>query len=128
MNKLKIAVIIPTFKNHLPYLMRCLNSIQNQTRLPDIVCFSASSCVTEDLPNLIEYKFPIRFTCSENKQNAAFNRNKASELLKEIDEINIISFFDSDDEMLPNRLEFIGSILSITTLGLIYYIVLNVCY
>ena len=107
MNKLKIAVVIPTFKNHLPYLMRCLNSIQNQTRLPDIVCISASSCVTEDLPNLIEYKFPIRFTCSENKQNAAFNRNKASELLKEIDEINIISFFDSDDEMLPNRLEFI---------------------
>ena len=27
-----------------------------------------------------------------------------------------------------NRLEFIGSILSIMTLGLIYYIVLNVCY
>ena len=27
-----------------------------------------------------------------------------------------------------NRLEFIDSILSIMTLGLIYYIVLNVCY
>lgn len=107
MNKLKIAVVIPTFKNHLPYLRRCLNSIQNQSRLPDLVCISASSCVIDHLPNIPQYTFPIRYTCSENKQNAAFNRNKAAELLHEFDEIDIISFFDSDDEMLPNRLEFI---------------------
>jgi len=107
MNKLKIAVVIPTYKNHLPFLIRCLNSIQNQTRLPDIVCFSASSCENNDIPNLDSFKFQIRFVCSENKQNAAFNRNKAAQLLKEVDSIDIISFFDSDDEMLPNRLEFI---------------------
>jgi hypothetical protein len=27
-----------------------------------------------------------------------------------------------------NRLEFIGSILSITALGLLYYFILNICY
>jgi hypothetical protein len=27
-----------------------------------------------------------------------------------------------------NRLEFIGSVLSITALGLLYYFILNICY
>jgi glycosyltransferase involved in cell wall biosynthesis len=102
---MKIAVVIPTYKKHLPFLNRCLRSIENQTRRPDLVVISASSCVEEDI-QIDTYSFPIRISHTPHAQNAATNRNCAAKQIGE-NEADILSFFDSDDEMYPQRLEFI---------------------
>jgi len=103
MNDLSIGVAIPTYYNHLPLLIRCLNSIETQILKPTIVSISASSCKPDDIPAL-NYSFKIVISTSENIQNSAVNRNIAA---KNLEQVDIICFFDSDDEMLPNRLLFI---------------------
>jgi glycosyltransferase involved in cell wall biosynthesis len=102
---MKIAVVIPTYKNDLPYLDRCLRSIESQTRKPDLVAISASSCLEQDV-TLDTFSFPIRICYTAQPQNAATNRNCAAKLIGE-DEADILSFFDSDDEMYPQRLEYL---------------------
>lgn len=101
--KLRIGVAIPTYKKDLIWLKRCLNSIEKQILKPDIVSISASSCIISDIPKL-DYSFPLKIITTEKQQNAATNRNIAASYLKDVD---IISFFDSDDEMLPEKLLFI---------------------
>jgi glycosyltransferase involved in cell wall biosynthesis len=102
---MKIAVVIPTYKNDLQYLNRCLRSIEHQTRKPDLVAISASSCVEQDI-RLDAYSFPIRICFTAQAQNAATNRNCAAKLIGD-NEVDILSFFDSDDEMYPQRLEYL---------------------
>lgn len=102
-DNLKIGVAIPTYKNDIIWLKRCLDSIEQQVLKPTCVAISASSCKEEDIPNF-HYSFPIMITTTTNAQNAAMNRNIAASLLKDVD---IISFFDSDDEMTPYRLKYI---------------------
>ena len=120
---LKIAVAIPTHKPHLKFLERCLDSIEKQTRKPDIVSISASSCQEKDLElEITKYTFPIKIHFSELSQNAAQNRNIAANLLKDTEyQPDIISFFDCDDEMIPTRLEFIERAFQETKSALIVH-------
>lgn len=119
---MKICVAIPTHKPDLKDLERCLVSIENQTRKPDIVSISASSCTEEDLESLhlTKYLFQIIHICTPNSQNAAQNRNCAAKLVEDKD-IDIICFFDSDDEMLPERLEYLEKAFSETFSKLIVH-------
>ena len=66
---MKIGVAIPTYKKDIIFLDRCLRSIENQTKLPDIVVISASSCKMEDV-KIATYSFPFKIICEENQQNA----------------------------------------------------------
>jgi glycosyltransferase involved in cell wall biosynthesis len=100
---MRIGVCIPTYKNHLPFLERCLDSIQDQTVQPSIVSISASS-ITEPLV-LKPRPFPVKLLVTPNQQFAAENRNKAATEI--LDETDILSFIDGDDEMLPCRLEYV---------------------
>lgn len=100
---LKIGVAIPTYIKDLCWLYRCLDSIEKQTRKPDSVVVSASNCKQADL-QAYNYSFPLKIVTSEKTQNVAENRNIAA---NELHEMDIITFIDSDDEMLPNRLSFI---------------------
>ena len=100
---MRIGVCIPTYKNHLPFLERCLDSIQDQTVQPSIVSISASS-ITE--PLLLKSRpFPVKLLTTSTQQFAATNRNKAGEQI--LEEVDILSFIDSDDEMMSNRLEYV---------------------
>ena len=101
--KLKIGVAIPTWKKDLIWLKRCLDSIEKQILKPNIVCISASSCLDEDIPNY-NYSFQLKIIVTAQKQNAALNRNIAASYIEDVD---IITFFDSDDEMIPERLLYI---------------------
>lgn len=102
---MKIGVAIPTYKNHLQYLDRVLNSIELQTRIPDIVIVSASECEDKNI-HIGAYSFPIKILTNINKQNASTNRNiAANALLKE--SVDIISFIDGDDEMYPERIDYL---------------------
>ena len=99
---MKIGVAIPCYVGHIDKLRNLLDSIDNQTRLPDKVVVSCSSTIDHQVfPN---YKFPFEIVYDEAKKNTAQNRNIAAERLLDND---IISFIDADDIMHPQRIEFI---------------------
>jgi glycosyltransferase involved in cell wall biosynthesis len=100
---MRIGVAIPCYKHHISVLKRCLDSIEAQTRRPDCVVVSCSSCDSEDIPNY-SYSFPLKVLSHKERKNAAENRNLAA---KELEGCDILSFFDSDDVMHPQRLQCI---------------------
>jgi len=99
---MRIAVAIPCYKYHIPLLKRCLDSIECQTRKPDEVVVSCSSSAASDIPTYV-YSFPLRIVTRETRHNAAENRNHAIQFLH----AEIVSFFDADDVMHPQRLQAI---------------------
>jgi len=102
---LRLAVIIPAYNRHIPFLKRCLDSIQAQTRLPDVVALSISNAQQRDLTiDLSVYSFPIRYTVTDRRQNVATNRNCAISLV--VSDVDIIVCTDCDDEMVPSRLDY----------------------
>jgi len=104
MSKKTIGIAICAYKGHIPHLKQLFNSIESQTRKPDQVVVSCSSCSPEDIPYSAEmYSFPFSIIAHSEKKNAAQNRNCAAFMLT----TDIISFFDADDSMHPQRLEMI---------------------
>ena len=99
---MKIGVAVPCYKNHITRLYDLLDSIEKQTRCPDKVVVSCSS--TSEFINCKEYSFPLQIIITENKKNAAQNRNIASSKLMDMD---YITFIDADDIMHPQRIEIL---------------------
>ena len=98
---MRIGVAIPCYIGHINQLQVLLESISNQTRLPDKVVVSCSS--TTDLPDLPKYDFDLIIVCDSTRKNTAQNRNIAAQRL----DTDVITFFDADDVMHPQRIEFI---------------------
>jgi len=100
---MKIGIAIPCYKGHIQHLSILFDSIENQTVLPDKVVVSCSS--TEDDVEFIKtYRFPFEIVVTPEFKNTAQNRNIAAAHLMDMD---YISFFDADDIMHPQRIEFI---------------------
>lgn len=99
---LTIGVAIPCYKYHTKYIQRCLESLEAQTRKPDQVVISCSSSEPEEIPPF-SVSFPVTVLPTSLRKNAAENRNLASKALS----TSIVSFFDVDDVMHPQRLEAI---------------------
>jgi glycosyltransferase involved in cell wall biosynthesis len=97
---MRIGVAIPCYKYHIPKLKRCLDSIETQTVKPDMVVVSCSSASQEDIPKY-NYSYPLRILVHKERKNAGQNRNIAATAL----DTDIVSFFDCDDEMHPQRIE-----------------------
>ena len=111
---MKIAVVIPTYKYHIPFLKQTLESIAGQTCIPEIVIVRASSCDHETTPLLNDIrkdKWPFHLNILETtaKQFTGQNRNEGIAAIPE--DIDIISNFDSDDIMHPQRLEYIEKMI-----------------
>jgi len=102
--KLSLGVVIPCYSGHLKYLTRCLQSIQDSTLHPDIVAISFSSTTPDKIPSLSQFSFKIVTTITSDHKNAAQNRNLAANLI----DTDILTFFDADDEIHPQRLEIIS--------------------
>jgi glycosyltransferase involved in cell wall biosynthesis len=106
---MKFGVAIPCFCDHVPLLLQLLYSIEAQTRLPDRVVVSCSSTVgSVQTP---QYSFPLTIIVTEDKKNAAQNRNIAINHLMDMD---YVTFMDADDIMHPQRLEIIANVLDYT--------------
>jgi glycosyltransferase involved in cell wall biosynthesis len=104
-----IGVAIPCYKGHIPALERLFKSIQEQTLQPNMVVVSCSSSTDDDVKHLYDkYPFPLKIITTETRQNTAINRNIAGKQLK----TDIISFFDADDIMHPDRLLVLVSMYS----------------
>jgi len=107
---MKIGVAIPAYKGHIKELFNLLDSIQNQTKLPDKVIVSCSSTKDSDFElNLYSekmklYTFLFEIIITEKKKNAAQNRNIAASKLSDME---YITFIDADDIMHPQRIEIL---------------------
>jgi glycosyltransferase involved in cell wall biosynthesis len=113
---MRIGVAIPCYKYHIPVLKRCLDSIERQTYKPDEVIVSCSSCMPTDIPTY-NYSFPLRIITRPERRNAAENRNlAAAELMTDI-----VSFFDCDDEMHPQRIEYIAQAFERSGCGIVLH-------
>ena len=101
---LTIGVVIPCYKPHIPLLKRLLDSIENQVLKPNSVIVSCSLSDETDINYKQEnYSFPLKIYTHKEKRNTAQNKNFGA---KRID-TDIITFFDADDIMHPQRLEII---------------------
>jgi hypothetical protein len=95
-----LGVAIPCYIKHIPKLLELLDSIEQQTRKPDVVSISCSS-TAEEFPLLRKYGFAIIVSTCKERKNAGQNRNIAARRLN----TDLISFFDADDHMHPQRIE-----------------------
>ena len=102
--KKSLGIAICAYKGHIPQLKTAFDSIEQQTRKPDMVIVSCSSSEQSDIPYKASmYSFPLMIITHRDKKNAAQNRNFAAALLQ----TDIVSFFDADDIMHPQRLQII---------------------
>jgi hypothetical protein len=79
-----------------------LDSIEIQTHKPNKVVVSSSS--TKDNIEVKKYSFPLEIIITEERKNAAENRNIAASILNDVD---YITFIDADDIMHPQRIEIL---------------------
>ena len=96
-----IGIAIPCYNKHIPRLLECLESIDSQTIKPDVVSISCSSTAEGDFPLLRKYEFPVLVSTCKERKNSGQNRNIAARRL----DTELISFFDADDNMHPQRIE-----------------------
>jgi len=96
-----LGVAIPCYNKHIPKLLELLDSIEAQTHKPDVVSISCSSTREEDFPKLREYGFGLIVYTTPERRNAGQNRNIAARRL----DTHLITFFDADDHMHPQRIE-----------------------
>ena len=72
---MKIGVAIPAYNGHIQSLFNLLDSIQNQTMIPDKVVVSCSSSKDADFDIYSEkiktYTFHLQIIANEEKKNAA---------------------------------------------------------
>jgi hypothetical protein len=99
---MKIGVAIPCYSGHIEKLYNLLDSIENQTLLPDKVVISCSS--TKELKINRDYNFCLQIILNEEQKNVSQNRNIAGLNLNNMD---YITFIDADDIMHPQRIEFL---------------------
>lgn len=99
---MRIGVAIPCYIGHIQDCYRLLETINEQTRLPDQVIVSCSSCKSTDFVQK-EYRFPLTVITNDQRKNAGQNRNIAASRL----DTDIITFMDADDTMHPQRIQAI---------------------
>lgn len=107
---MSITLCIPCYRVHLQKLVRCFDSIEAQTVKPAEVIVSCSSSRDEDIPvefSTTRYTFPYKIVLTQERKNAAQNRNIAASLAT----TPYVSFFDADDILHPQRIEFITEAL-----------------
>jgi glycosyltransferase involved in cell wall biosynthesis len=101
-----LGIAIPCYKRHIPHLKKLLLTLTQQTRLPNKVVVSCSSSHIDDFVDFpTNLPFPTEIKVHPERLNAAQNRNIAAKLL----DTDIISFFDADDTMHPQRLQAIAN-------------------
>ena len=114
---MKLAVCVPCYRTHVPYLAELIDSIERQTCKPDIISISISG-TTEEAPEL-HSSIPIRIRVTKDEGSPAENRNWAAEQV--LDEVDILSFIDADDIMHSRRTEAIKYHMAASVAGALYH-------
>jgi GT2 family glycosyltransferase len=117
---MSIGVAIPCYFGHISHLINLLDSIENQTCLPNKVVVSSSS--TKDKIQIKQYSFLLEIIITEEHKNAAQNRNIAVSKLTDVD---FITFIDADDIMHPQRIEILLKVFKETNCDIILHNYIN---
>ena len=102
----KIAIVIPVY-NTAPYLRECLDSILSQT-YKNFTIFAVDDGSTDGSGNILdEYSNKDERIIVFHKKNGGVSsaRNTALTAIEQINDIDFISFIDSDDYISTNYLE-----------------------
>ena len=86
---MKLGVAIPCYYGHITNLFVLLDSIENQTIIPNKVVVSSSSTTNIDINK--KYSFDLDVITTEENKNAAQNRNSAASKLLDMDYITCVS-------------------------------------
>lgn len=105
---MKIGIAIPCYNEHIKHLYKLLESIDKQTRIPDQVVVSCSSSFQDDFTEKKKYSFPLEIIITDEKKNTAQNRNIC---ISHLEKMDYISFFDADDIMSLQRIEFLEKVI-----------------
>lgn len=128
-----IAVCIPCIEKHIPFLFNCIDSIHNQSALPDEIIISISNInnrhieavkkAVENKLNKYRSKIKIIVSYTSEKKYAGQNRNTCIELSSS----DIISLFDADDVMQKDRIRIIKEVFRSRpdAVGVLHYFVEN---
>lgn len=109
-----LAICIPLHANYIPYLKRCLQSIDLQTRKVDSIHISLSQASETDEAAVaaILSTMPTLPKChvhvTAERLLTGGNRNRAAAAATDAG-ATILFFFDADDVMHPRRIELIAS-------------------
>ena len=77
-----IGLVIPCYKPHIGLLKRVFDSIEKQTRHPDMVIVSCSSSEPSDIPYKQEdFSFPFKIYTHREKKNISENKNFGTHLI-----------------------------------------------
>lgn len=105
-----IGVAIPCHEPYHRYLSELLGSIANQTVKPNKVVISCSSWLFDSRIDTNYKGLDLTILYTTQKQNPSQNRNAAASILY----TDFISFFDADDIMHPQRIQFVLDTFSFT--------------
>ena len=98
--KISVSVVIPCY-NREETIRRCIDSVMNQTVLPDEIIVVDDGSSDESVKIIEQMNNPIIKVIKQNHQGAQAARNLG--ILNA--QGNYIAFLDSDDEWLPQLLE-----------------------
>jgi glycosyltransferase involved in cell wall biosynthesis len=129
---LTISVCIPCIVKHVPLLQRCIQSIYNQTILPNEVIISISNIEDGELYNIVKFmqgicklykNLNIKPLYSKEKRYAGENRNTAISIANG----DILTFIDADDFMFVSRIALLRQVFKTTPdcLGVLHYFIEN---
>ena len=102
---MRLGVVIPCYKPHLPKLLRLFESIAAQTAAPDCVVVACSSVFATDIGEGLvaaAAALGVVWILSSDRRNAAMNRN-AGHAVALARGVDAITFIDADDVMHPQR-------------------------
>jgi len=94
---------VPCHAPYLQFLDRCLTSIYKQTKAPDLIILSVSSCTDEVVP--LVGSIPIKVLQTEQHHTPGQNRNAIIEVASPN---SIISFIDADDMLHPQHVDTVS--------------------
>ena len=108
-NNKNISLVIPCIPRDIEKLNRLFESIKKQTYQPYEIIIAISECNFNDCEKLKLklkkiYGYDVIMLNTLEKQGPGENRNRGAAIAKG----DVISFFDADDAMYPNRLEIIN--------------------
>ena len=105
------AVCIPLIGSHIKFLKRCLGAIKSQTRKPDQIHISVSSCSEDQVKEITAIVNALNISINLHSDSASLlagaNRNRAAAEAVKMG-ATLLFFFDADDIMHPQRIEIIA--------------------
>ena len=102
-----VCVVIPCVPVHVHHLSHVLSSVSEQTVLPVKIVVALSEADHATCQAIAAEYTHVTFSCTDKIANPAANRNRGA---LQCGPVELISFIDADDAMLPTRLDRVADL------------------